>query len=128
MEAQMLVWQSEDIRNIDIEIGKARQMVIQVFPEWLTSQTLRTDNPDEVGKFKHHLGTLTCKNLGLLNLDGLVKSRKINLLPQYIGHDKSYSTICCGQNEKAGFRDALYIYRFEIMILLRVKEKSLLCY
>jgi hypothetical protein len=27
-----------------------------------------------------------------------------------------------------GFGDALYIYRFEIMILLRVKEKSLLCY
>ena len=24
--------------------------------------------------------------------------------------------------------DALYIYRFEIMILLRVKAKSLLCY
>ena len=28
----------------------------------------------------------------------------------------------------AGFGDALYIYRFEIMILLRVKAKSLLCY
>ena len=27
-----------------------------------------------------------------------------------------------------GFGDALYIYRFEIMILLRVKAKSLLCY
>ena len=27
-----------------------------------------------------------------------------------------------------GLRDALYIYRFEIMILLRVKAKSLLCY
>jgi hypothetical protein len=28
-----------------------------------------------------------------------------------------------------GFWDAIYyIYRFEIMILLRVKEKSLLCY
>jgi hypothetical protein len=26
------------------------------------------------------------------------------------------------------FVDALYIYRFEIMILLRVKAKSLLCY
>ena len=28
----------------------------------------------------------------------------------------------------ASFGDALYIYRFEIMILLRVKAKSLLCY
>ncbi len=55
----MGVWQSEDISNIDVEIGKARQMVIQVFPDWLTSQTLRTDNPDEVGKFKHHLGTMS---------------------------------------------------------------------
>jgi len=27
-----------------------------------------------------------------------------------------------------GFRDALYIFKFEIMILLRVKAKSLLCY
>jgi len=58
MEAQIPVWQSKDIRNIDIEIGKARQMVIQAFPDWLTSQTLRTDNPDEVGNFKHRLGTL----------------------------------------------------------------------
>jgi len=27
-----------------------------------------------------------------------------------------------------GFGNALYIYRFEIMILVRVKAKSLLCY
>ena len=27
-----------------------------------------------------------------------------------------------------GFGDALYIYRFEIMILVRVKARSLLCY
>jgi len=38
MEAQIPVWQSEEIKNIDIEIGKACQMIIQVFPEWLTSQ------------------------------------------------------------------------------------------
>ena len=24
------------------------------------------------------------------------------MLPQYIGHNKSYNTICCGQNEKLG--------------------------
>jgi len=59
MEAQIPVWQSEDIKNIDIEIGKACQMVIQTFPDWLTSQTLMTDSPDEVGKFKHHLGTMS---------------------------------------------------------------------
>ena len=76
MEAQMGVWQSEDIRNIDVEIGKGRQMVIQVFPEWLTSQTLRTDNPDEVGKFKHHLGTMTCNNLKILNLEDEAKALK----------------------------------------------------
>ena len=76
MEAQIPVWQSEDIRNIDIEIGKARQMVIYVFPEWLTSQTLRTDNPDEVGKFKHHLGTMTCNNLKLVNLEDEAKALK----------------------------------------------------
>ncbi len=27
-----------------------------------------------------------------------------------------------------GFGDALYIYRFEIMVLVHVKAKSLLCY
>ena len=51
-------------------------MVIQVFPDWPTSQTLRTDNPDEVGNFKHHLGTLTRKNLGLLNLEDEAKALK----------------------------------------------------
>ena len=51
-------------------------MIIQVFPEWLTSQTLMTDNPDEVGNFKHRLGTLTCKNLGLLNLEDETKALK----------------------------------------------------
>ena len=39
---------------------------------------------------------------GDTKIDGLVKSQKINLLPQYIGHNKSYNTICCGQNEKLG--------------------------
>ncbi len=29
---------------------------------------------------------------------------------------------------KGNFGDALYIYRFEIMILVHVKAKSLLCY
>ena len=29
---------------------------------------------------------------------------------------------------RVGLRDAIYIYRFEIMILVHVKAKSLLCY
>ena len=37
-----------------------------------------------------------------INNDGLVKSRKINLLPQYIGHGKANSAIYCVQNEKLG--------------------------
>jgi hypothetical protein len=32
------------------------------------------------------------------------------------------------EETKWAFGDILYIYRFEIMILLRVKAKSLLCY
>jgi hypothetical protein len=36
------------------------------------------------------------------NLDGLVKSRKTDFLPQYIGIMQDDGTICCGQNKMLG--------------------------
>ena len=34
--------------------------------------------------------------------DGLVKSRKLDFLPQYIDYQKDKATICCGQNKMLG--------------------------
>ena len=38
----------------------------------------------------------------LYNIDGLVKSRKTDLLPQHIGIIKDDYAICCGQNKMLG--------------------------
>jgi hypothetical protein len=61
-------WTDNERSIIENDVGRARQLLIEVFPEWLTSQILRTDNPEEVGKFKHHLGSKVYGNLVLLNL------------------------------------------------------------
>ena len=68
MEDEMNDWTNDERSTIENEVGRARQFVIELFPEWLTSQTLRTDNPEKVGKFNHFLGSLVYNNLLLLNL------------------------------------------------------------
>ncbi|WP_321495582.1 hypothetical protein [uncultured Desulfobacter sp.] len=68
MEGEELAWTRQEKADIENDIGRARQMVIEIFPDWMPTQTLITDNPEQVGNFKHHLGSKVCKNLELLNL------------------------------------------------------------
>jgi hypothetical protein len=42
------------------------------------------------------------KNKEVLNIDGLVKSRKTDFLLQHIGIMQCDDTICCGQNKMLG--------------------------
>jgi len=68
MEGEELAWTRQEKTDIENDIGRARQIVIDIFSGWMPEQTLRTDNPEQVGNFKHHLGVNVCKNLELLNL------------------------------------------------------------
>jgi hypothetical protein len=48
-------------------------------------------------------------------LDGLVKSRKTDFLPQHIGIMQGDNTICCGQNKMLGlFTRPSFLFRQEI--------------
>ena len=68
MENEEPAWIRQEMAELENDIGRARQIVIDIFPDWMTTQTLRTDNPEQVGNFKHLLGVKVCKNLTLLNL------------------------------------------------------------
>ena len=48
--------------------------------------------------------------------------------PYKFDGDVSTTSLILPPRIGGGFGDALYIYRFEIMILVHVKAKSLLCY
>ncbi|MDY0222152.1 MAG: hypothetical protein RBR67_13515 [Desulfobacterium sp.] len=68
MESEEPAWNRQDMADLENDIGRARQIVIDIFPGWMPTETLRTDNPEQVGSFKHRLGVNVCKNLNLLNL------------------------------------------------------------
>lgn len=68
MESEEPAWIRQEMADLENDIGRARQIVIDIFPDWMPTQILRTDNPEQVGNFRHHLGVNVCKNLGLLNL------------------------------------------------------------
>ena len=68
MHNEESAWTRQEKTEIENDIGRARQIVIDIFPDWMPTQTLVTDNPEQVGNYKHHLGVKVCKNLELLNL------------------------------------------------------------
>lgn len=68
MEGEDSMWTRTEMTQIDEDIGRARQIVREIFPGWMQTQNLRSDKPEDVGDFKHHYGFKVRKNLERLNL------------------------------------------------------------
>lgn len=68
MESEQPLWTSHQISELEPRLERARQTIIQLFPEWVKRQMPRADSPDEVGKFKHVMLNLAGRNLKKLGL------------------------------------------------------------
>jgi len=62
-------WTEYQIKEFQPDIDRARQTIIQFFPDWLARQTPRSDSPDAVGEFKHKMIRIVGGQLKKLNLD-----------------------------------------------------------
>lgn len=69
LENEYEEWTNNEKSDLENDLGRARQYVIGIFSDWLPTLTLRTDNPDQIGEFKHKVGKLLYDNLLLLNLN-----------------------------------------------------------
>ncbi len=63
------MWLDSQINEITPHIETGRQMIIQIFSEWLPMQTPRNATPSEVGDFKHIMLKKIGANLKSLKLD-----------------------------------------------------------
>ncbi|MBU4270782.1 MAG: hypothetical protein KKA28_02795 [Planctomycetes bacterium] len=71
MSEERPLWDEHQAAELEPHIDRARQAIIQCFPEWLARQTPRDGTPDVVGEFKHKMLRLVGGNLQKLELDTL---------------------------------------------------------
>ena len=77
------LWTSHQISEMKPRLETARQEIIQVFPNWVRSQTPQSGSPDAVGDFKYKMLTLTggnLKKLGLSDLYELLEKRTSEII------------------------------------------------
>jgi hypothetical protein len=70
------MWLDMEIKDVETDVGKGRQIIIENFNKWLPEQILLSDEPEEVAKFNSHLGKKLYKKLILLELDDLALKLK----------------------------------------------------
>jgi len=71
MTVKKPLWSDYEIEEIKPRVEHSRQMLIQLFPDWLRRQSPRSGTPDAVGEFKHRMIHKVGKNLQQLKLDEL---------------------------------------------------------
>jgi hypothetical protein len=69
MIAAKPLWTDHEIASLEPHIERARQAIIQDFPEWLARQAPSGDSPGHVGDFKHKMLHLVGGNLKTLGLE-----------------------------------------------------------
>ena len=69
MAAERPLWTDSQIAEMQPHYERARQVVIQLFPDWLARQAPRTGAPADVGDFKHRMLQLVGGNLKKLDLE-----------------------------------------------------------
>jgi len=72
MISEVPAWADHQIDELTPYIEKSKQAIIQIFSHWLSQQTPRGDQPDQIGDFKHWL---------LKNVGGNLQ--KLGLIEQY---------------------------------------------
>jgi hypothetical protein len=65
------LWTDHQIEDMQPHLVRARQAIIQSFPDWLSRQAPISRNPDAVGEFKHRMLRLIGGNLLKLGLKDL---------------------------------------------------------
>ena len=73
MSAESPVWERYQIEELEPDIDRTVQMVVQVFSDWLAEQRPANDSPEAVGDFKHKMLRLLGGNLSKLGLDSLLE-------------------------------------------------------
>lgn len=68
MISEVPAWTDHQIDELTPHIEKSKQSIIQIFSHWLSQQTPRGDQPDQIGDFKHWLLNLIGGNLQRLEL------------------------------------------------------------
>ena len=79
MRSKLEFWGPQAADGLDPHVERARQHVIQEFPDWLSRQSPANESPDVVGKFKHEMLHQTGANLKKLALDD-----QVALLEQHV--------------------------------------------
>lgn len=69
MAAERPLWTESQIAEVQPHYERARQIIIQLFPDWLARQAPRTGTPADVGDFKHKMLQLVGGNLKKLSLE-----------------------------------------------------------
>ena len=111
MISEVPAWADHQIDGLTPYIEKSKQEIIQIFPHWLSQQTPRGDQPDQIGDFKHWLLNViggNLKKLGLMEQYEELENRTSELVKraeitaqtrQLVREIQSYLT----QNEEAAF-------------------------
>lgn len=72
MDEERPRWEDQEIQALQPHVTRAKQDILQLFPEWLRYQVPRGDAPDAVGDFKHKMLRLFAGSLKTLELNNLV--------------------------------------------------------
>ena len=78
MRLEGSLWTRHEVSALDPSIEMATQTIVQMFSGWMSRQSLESDAPDVVGKFKHrmmHLVGGNLKELGLVEQYQQLESR-----------------------------------------------------
>lgn len=69
MVSEKPLWTEKQIDDLSSAIEQACQVIIELFPKWLSNQHPVNDKPDTIGEFKHKMLNKIGGNLKTLDLD-----------------------------------------------------------
>ena len=78
MIAELPLWEKHQIEELEPHIERTAQMIVQIFPIWLTEQRPANNSPEAVGDFKHKMLRLLSSNLDKLGLTALSEKLEIH--------------------------------------------------
>ena len=82
MENEGECWSKRQIDEMRPELEEARQFIVENFSGWLCRRTPRSDDPTDIGNFKHQMINLTGRNLKRLALEELYSELERHTMAQ----------------------------------------------
>jgi len=78
MISELPLWEKNQIEELEPHIEFIIQLIVQVFPIWLSGQSPDNNTPDAVGDFKHKMLRLVGSNLNRLGLTALSEELELH--------------------------------------------------